>query len=47
VARILEESEAQACANLAGRLRRARGELDAVVRDVRTTIARRGPGPDS
>jgi hypothetical protein len=46
VARILEESEAQPYANLAGQLRRARGELDAVIRDARTAIARRGPGPD-
>jgi hypothetical protein len=34
VARILEESEAQACANLAGQLRRALGELDSVIRDA-------------
>jgi anti-anti-sigma regulatory factor len=46
VARTLAESEAQAGANLAGQLRRARGELDAVIRDARTTIARRGPGRD-
>ncbi len=41
VARILEESAAQACANLAGPLRRALGELDAVIRDAHTAI---GPG---
>jgi hypothetical protein len=31
---------------MAGQLRGALGELDAVIRDARTAIAPRGPGPD-
>jgi anti-sigma B factor antagonist len=46
VARGLEESAGQACASMAGQLRGALGELDAVIRDARTAIAPRGPGPD-
>jgi anti-anti-sigma factor len=46
VARILEESTRQACPGRAGQLRGALGELNAVIRDARTAITARGPGPD-
>ncbi|MGD0242043.1 MAG: STAS domain-containing protein [Streptosporangiaceae bacterium] len=39
---ILEESAGQACANLAGQLHRALGELDAAIRDVHAAVAPRG-----
>jgi hypothetical protein len=45
VARILEESATQACPGLAGQLRRALGELDAVIRDAHTAVTPRDPGP--
>jgi hypothetical protein len=44
VGRILEETAAEACPSLAGRLRRALGELDAVIRDAHTAIAPPDPG---
>jgi hypothetical protein len=41
----LEESATQACPGLAGQLRRALGELDAVIRDAHTAVTPRDPGP--
>jgi anti-anti-sigma regulatory factor len=46
VARILEESAGQACANLAGQLHRALGELDAVIKDAHAASVPRGPEPE-
>lgn len=46
VGQILEQSAAEACSNLAGQLHRALGELDAVIKDVRTAVAHRQPGPE-
>lgn len=45
VARILEESAPQAGAGLAGQLRRALDELNAVIRDAHAAIAPRDSGP--
>ena len=45
--RILEQSAAEACSNLAGQLHRALGELDAVIKDVRTAVGHRQPGPEA
>jgi hypothetical protein len=47
VGRILEQSAAEACSNLAGQLHRALGELDAVIKDVRTAVGHRQPGPEA
>jgi anti-anti-sigma regulatory factor len=47
VGRILEQTAAEACSNLAGQLHRALGELDAVIKDARTAVAQRQPGPES
>jgi len=46
VGRILEQSAAEASSNLAGQLHRALGELDAVIKDVRTAVGHRQPGPE-
>ncbi len=47
VGRVLEQTAAEACPNLAGQLHWALGELDAVIKDARTAVAQRQPGPES